>query len=175
MKKLLKLSNINKRRTWKPLVSEHDIKAAEDKAFDTSKAPTTSAPAAQIKSSKLQRQQFLSKIENSAPIPGLWVQGTVLPPEAKLNYKEIEEKTRIYHALEASKIPLWTDTKENLDQFFIKECKFDSNPILKEYPAFLPRILDSLYENRKAFTTHDSHDKYREEVGDCKFFRYHPE
>ena len=62
-----------------------------------------------------------------------------------------------------------------MDKFFIAECKFDKNPILKDYPEFLPKILDSLYQNRKAFTTHDSHPKYLEEVGNCKFFKYHPQ
>ena len=80
----------------------------------------------------------------------------------KLDFEEIEKQTKAYYKKESSKIPLWTDTKENLDQFFIKECKFDQNPILKQYPNFLPKILDSLYQNRKAFTTHDSHPKYLE-------------
>ena len=176
-KKIFDLANRKTTRYWEPVVAERDIRSAEIRAVETSKRPPYSAPPPTVidKKAKLHRRQLLSKLENITPSPGLWVQGEVKPPETKLNYKEIEEQTQLYYAKEASKIPLWTDSKENLDKFFIQECKFDSNPILKQYPTFLPKILDSLYINRKAFTTHDSHPLYLEEVGNCRFFRYHPQ
>ena len=127
------------------------------------------------KKKKIQKKQFLKNLEKTKPEPGLWVQGQLFPPDKKLDFEEIERQTKDYYKKESLKIPLWQDTRENLDKFFITECKFDKNPILKDYPEFLPKILDSLYQNRKAFTTHDSHPKYLEEVGNCKFFKYHPQ
>ena len=177
-KKIFDLANQKATRLWQPVVAERDIRSAETRAFEASKRPPmySAAPSnVTDKKAKLHRRQLLSKLENITPSPGLWVQGEVKPPDTKLNYKEIEEQTQLYYAKEASKIPLWTDSKENLDKFFIKECKFGSNPILKQYPNFLPKVLDSLYTNRKAFTTHDSHPLYLEQVGNCGFFRYHPQ
>ena len=176
-RKIFDLANRKTTRYWEPIVAEKDIISAETRAFEASKGPPYSTQPSTVvdKKAKLHRRQLLSKLENITPSPGLWVQGEVKPPETKLNYKEIEEQTQLYYAKEASKIPLWTDSKENLDKFFTQECKFDSNPILKEHPTFLPRILNSLYINRKAFTTHDSHPLYLEEVGNCRFFRYHPQ
>ena len=166
----------NNNRSWLPPVSLDTISAAEKRTLDQSKKPPQNKQD-QIsdKKKKIQKKQFLKNLEKTRPDPGLWVQGQIFPPEKKLDFEDIENKTREYYKKESSKIPLWTDTKENLDQFFTKECKLDKNPILKEYPNFLPKILESLYENRKAFTTHDSHPKYLEEVGNCKFFRYHPQ
>ena len=139
-KKIFDLANQKTTRLWQPVVAERDIRSAEIRAFEASKRPPMySAPPSNVidKKAKLHRRQLLSKLENITPSPGLWVQGEVKPPDTKLNYKEIEEQTQMYYAKEASKIPLWTDSKENLDKFFIQECKFDSNPILTQYPTCL--------------------------------------
>ena len=164
-----------KTRQWADQVPTAALVKSEQEARLHNKTPTLHPTLAAQKREKLKHKQFLKHIENAKVTPGFWVQGQLHKVEKQLDHAEIDAQIQNFYKAESSKFSLHQETRPKLDDFFMKECNFQNNPVLQKYPQYLPKILDILYKHRYAFTTHEDHPIYKQEIGNCKFYTYQPQ
>ena len=106
---------------------------------------------------------------------GCWIQGAVKAADFRINEDAITAKMKELKAIEANKIPLWQASREQLDQYFTKVFRLKAKPLLNQFPSFTNKILDVLFEHRRAFTASESDSQFKQEAGHCTFYTYDPE
>ena len=163
-------------RVRAPIVSDDLLTNMDNSTWSAHSAFTPGREASLAKRQKINQRKFLSDIQDPKhKSPGFWVQGQVKSVDFQIDHKAINQKMALLKEQEANKIPLWQASRSQLDLYFQKMFKLSSNALLQDHPSFLPKILDVLYNHRKAFTATENDPIYKQESGFCSFYTYDPE